>query len=55
MICRLVGEEDLEVLAEMRWQHKYEEDGSFEIPKDEFITYCKSFVKEGLVILDCRK
>ncbi|GKX64748.1 GNAT family N-acetyltransferase [Inconstantimicrobium mannanitabidum] len=48
MVFRLATESDLETLAEMRWQHEYEETNNFNITKDEFISHCKVFLKEGL-------
>lgn len=48
MIYRLAEESDLEMLSEMRWEHEYEEEGHFDITKDEFITECKLFLREGM-------
>lgn len=48
MVFRLATASDLEALAEMRWQHEYEETNNFNITKDEFISHCKLFLKEGL-------
>lgn len=48
MIYRLANEDDLEILAHMRWQHEHEEGSQSEISKTEFINYCKQFLLNGL-------
>lgn len=45
---RLGVERDIEMLAEMRWQHENEEEGPFEMSKSDFMNRCGVFLKEGL-------
>lgn len=47
MIYRLASENDLEILAQMRWLHEYEEGKCSEITKAEFIDQCKLFLQNG--------
>lgn len=48
MIYRLAGEKDISMLSEMRWQHEYEEEGKFDISKEDFIKECNLFLINGL-------
>jgi RimJ/RimL family protein N-acetyltransferase len=48
VIYRLADEKDLDMLAQMRWLHEYEEGSCSEISKTEFIEPCKEFLQEGL-------
>lgn len=48
MIYRVANESDIPTLSEMRWIHEFEEDGKFQISKEEFILECNSFLLEGL-------
>lgn len=48
MIYRVATESDISMLSEMRWEHEYEEDGEFDISKEDFIKECNSFLADGL-------
>jgi RimJ/RimL family protein N-acetyltransferase len=48
LIYRLAGEKDISMLSEMRWQHEYEEEGKFDISKEDFIKECNLFLINGL-------
>lgn len=48
MIYRLAKENDLEMLAQMRWLHEYEEGSHCDITKTEFINQCKLFLQDGM-------
>ncbi|MFD3157327.1 GNAT family N-acetyltransferase [Haloimpatiens sp. FM7330] len=48
MIYRLATEKDITMLSEMRWEHEYEEEGKFDISKEDFIKECNLFLTNGL-------
>lgn len=48
MIYRLAKESDISMLSEMRWEHEYEEEGEFNISKEDFIKECNLFLANGL-------
>jgi RimJ/RimL family protein N-acetyltransferase len=48
MIYRLANENDLEILAHMRWLHEHEEGSHSEVTKAEFIDQCKLFLQNGI-------
>ncbi|MBL4934441.1 GNAT family N-acetyltransferase [Clostridium sp. YIM B02515] len=48
MIYRLATESDVSMLSEMRWEHEYEEEGKFNISKEDFIKECNLFLVDGL-------
>lgn len=50
MIYRLAKESDIPMLSEMRWEHEYEEEGNFDISKEDFIKECSLFLANGLKI-----
>ena len=35
------------MLSEMRWEHEYEEEGKFNISKEDFIKQCNLFLVNG--------
>jgi len=48
VIYRLATESDVLMLSEMRWEHEYEEEGKFNISKEDFIKECNLFLVNGL-------
>ena len=48
MIYRLATESDISSLSEMRWEHEYEEEGEFDISKEDFIKECNLFIVNGI-------
>lgn len=48
MIYRLATKSDISMLSEMRWEHEYEEEGKFDISKEDFIKECNLFLVNGL-------
>ena len=48
MVYRLATEKDISMLSEMRWQHEFEEEGKFDISKEDFIKECNLFLANGL-------
>lgn len=48
MIYRLATESDISSLSEMRWEHEYEEEGEFDISKEDFIKECNLFLVNGI-------
>ncbi|WP_238918308.1 GNAT family N-acetyltransferase [Clostridium sp. YIM B02555] len=48
MVYRLARESDISTLSEMRWEHEFEEEGKFDISKEDFISECNVFLTNGL-------
>ncbi len=48
MVYRQATEKDIPMLSEMRWEHEGEEEGHFEISKEDFISECSLFLINGL-------
>lgn len=48
MIYRLATKSDISMLSEMRREHEYEEEGKFDISKEDFIKECNLFLVNGL-------
>lgn len=48
MILRTANEFDIEALADMRWEHEYENAGSLNFSRERFTQAFSQFMKEGL-------
>lgn len=48
MNFRMATEKDINLLAEMRWIHAYDENSDSNVSKEEFLKECSNYLKNGM-------